>query len=90
MRRNLFAIKRNTHARSNIKTTKGNKMTPPATAIRNEAVKQLIKKHRAEFDRIYVKEAKKAGTIYKYSTERIRVTDKQIKALIKNKKVSVR
>ena len=65
-------------------------MTPPATAIRNEAVKQLIKKHRAEFDRIYVKEAKKAGTVYKYSTERTRVTERQIKALIRKKKVSVK
>lgn len=65
-------------------------MTPPATAIRNEAVKQLIAKHRAEFDRIYVKEAKKAGTIYKYSVERTRITDKQIKALMKKKKTSVR
>jgi len=65
-------------------------MTPPATAIRNKVTKELIKKHRAEFDRMYIKEAKKSGLIYKYSTERVRITERQMKALSNKKKTKVR
>jgi len=65
-------------------------MTPPATTIRNKVTRELIKKHRAEFDRMYIEEATKSGLIYKYSTERVRITERQMKALSKTKKTKVR
>ena len=65
-------------------------MTPPTTSLRNAAVRQLILNHRTEFDKIYIGMAKKAGTVYKYSKERNKVIDKQLKALSSTKKRKVR
>ena len=50
--------------------------------IRNNAIRKLIDKHPAEYQRYYTAEAKKAG-IYKYSKERVLVLEKQLKQLQK-------
>jgi len=50
--------------------------------VRNNAIRKLIAKHELEYDRYYVAEAKKAG-IYKYSSARTLVLEKQLKNLQK-------
>ncbi len=58
--------------------TKGYQTT--MSKIRNEAVRQLISKHELEYKKYYVSEAKKAG-IYKYSAQRVKVMESQLKQL---------
>ena len=48
------------------------------STVRNNAIRKLIAKHELEYDRYYVAEAKKAG-IYKYSSARTLVLEKQLK-----------
>ena len=50
------------------------------STVRNNAIRKLIAKHELEYDRYYEAEAKKAG-IYKYSSARTLVLEKQLKNL---------
>lgn len=50
------------------------------STIRNNAIRQLISKHEAEYKKYYVIEAKKSG-VYKYSVQRVKVMESQLKQL---------
>ena len=52
------------------------------STIRNNAIRKLIDKHEAEYKKYYIAEAKKMG-VYKYSSQRVLVLERQLKQLQK-------